>query len=356
MDHRSTAKRPPRQFASTDAHARHVVIGSRGSALAMWQTNWVIDQLTQAVPGLVATVKEITTQGDRTQRLEIPLAALGDKSMFVAELERALLNGQLDVAVQPMNDLTLSQAEHHIASPVIDAAVHSLKDLPGVIDDRLVLAAVTRREDSRDVLVSRFGYTLATLPAGATVATSSLRRRAQLLMVRPDLRIVDIRGNVDTRVRKSLAEDGPDATVLASAGLHRLGLEAHVSEYLPVEIITPAAGQGALAVEIRADDEASRVLCQTIDHAPTRYAVTAERAVLAALGGGCRVPLGVHAIVDNDCESMDITAVVASVDGKSHVRATRRGTVVSAETLGRLIADELLAGGAAEILRTIREG
>ncbi len=334
--------------------APSVVVGTRGSALALWQTNWVLDRLRERTPTADFVVEEIKTQGDRTQALEIPLTQLGDKSMFVAELERALLAGDLDVAVQPMNDLALVDAERRSGGTrAIDAAVHSLKDLPGRLPVGLALAAVPEREDARDVLVSRSGRGLADLPAGAVVATSSLRRRAQILHLRPDLTIVHIRGNVDTRLRKALAEQGPDAVILAAAGLKRLGLESNITEYLPTDTLVPAVGQGALAVETRTSDTRTRRLLRMIDHMPTRRAVTAERTVLAALGGGCQVPLGAHATASPNGETLRLVAVVASLDGRSLIRVEREGPARRPVALGRSVANELLRTGAAEILRDI---
>ncbi|MGH2503255.1 MAG: hydroxymethylbilane synthase, partial [Ktedonobacterales bacterium] len=221
-----------------------IVVGSRGSALALWQTNWALARVRERAPEADFAIQTITTQGDHTQALNTPLARLGDKGLFIAELERALLDGALDLAVQPLSDLALAQAEAQMERRGVDAAVHSLKDLPSVVTPGLALVAITEREDARDALVSRAGLRFAELPEGATVATSSLRRRAQLLHARPDLRIVEIRGNVDTRLRKTLAADGPDATILAAAGLLRLGLADHITELLPIELLTPATGQG----------------------------------------------------------------------------------------------------------------
>ncbi len=330
-----------------------VVVGTRGSALALWQTRHILDLLRQRAPGADFAVREITTRGDRTQALHVPLTQLGDKSMFVAELERALLAGELDAAVQPMNDRALVDAERDESPDAIDAAVHSLKDLPGRLDRRLVIAAVPEREDPRDALVSRHGKGLMTLPTGAVVATGSLRRQAQIRHLRPDLQVTHIRGNVDTRLRKALASDGPDAVVLAVAGLKRLGLDGHISELLPVETIVPAVGQGALAVEVRADDRGMRGLLRAIDHLPTRRAVEAERAVLAALGGGCQVPLGAHATVSEDGAALRLLAVVASLDGTRLIRVEREGPASRPRALGRMVARELLRQGAAEIIRGI---
>ncbi len=324
----ATARRD--QDAADTGHA--IVAGTRGSALALWQTRHVIERVCERAADVECafTINEITTRGDRTQALSIPLTQLGDKSMFVAELEQALLRGEIDMAV------------------------HSLKDLPGRLDPRLVIAAIPPRADARDAVIARSGLPLMDLPLGATVATSSLRRRAQLLALRPDLRITEMRGNVDTRVRKALAPDGPDATILAAAGLERLGLEARITELLPVEQMVPAVGQGALAVEVRADDTRLRRLLRGIDDRAARLTATAERAVLAELGGGCQVPLGAHAALSRDGATLRLLALVASLDGKRLVRVEREGPAERPAALGREVARELLRGGGREILRAIQ--
>ncbi|HEX6799112.1 MAG TPA: hydroxymethylbilane synthase [Ktedonobacterales bacterium] len=307
-----------------------IVAGTRGSALALWQTRHVIALLGEVAPQVAVGIQEISTRGDQTQALRIPLTQLGDKSMFVAELEQALLRGEIDIAV------------------------HSLKDLPGRLDPRLAIAAVPARADARDALISRSGQSLLELPPGARVATSSLRRQAQVLALRPDLRIEGMRGNVDTRLRKALLDDdGPDATILAVAGLARLGLESRITELLPVEQMVPAVGQGALAVEVRANDARLRRLLHTIDDRATRVAVTAERAVLAAVSGGCQVPLGAHAILSADGATLRLLAVVASLDGARVVRVEHEGPAERPAALGRAVARELLRGGGREILRAI---
>ena len=357
----ATLSPTPSTSASTgrarSANEAPIVVGSRGSALALWQTNWALDRVREHEPAASFSVQTITTQGDHTQAQNTPLVGLGDKGLFVAELERALLDGSLDIAVQPMNDHALAVAEAEARAGrgrgVIDAAVHSLKDLPSVVTAGLALAAITERADPRDALVSRAGLRLDDLPEGATVATSSLRRRAQLLHRRPDLRIVEIRGNVDTRLRKTLAADGPDATILAAAGMLRLGLERHITELLSVETLTPAAGQGALAIETRASDRRARRMLRVIDHLPTRRAVMAERAVLATLGGGCLVPLGAHATIAADGETMRLLAVVASPDGRRLLRVERTGRASRPVALGRMVARELLRQGAGEIVRAV---
>ncbi len=356
--------------------SQEIIVGTRGSALAMWQTEAVIALLRRQYPDARFTVQTIKTQGDKTQALAIPMSQLGDKAMFVAELEQALLAKRLHIAVEPLHDRLLVEqerlAQEQLALPgqreqtaqapqMIDAAVHSLKDLPGELPAGLTVAAVTERADARDVLVSRQGWTLEQLPRGARVATSSLRRRAQVLYLRPDLQIVEIRGNIDTRLRKALAPDGPDAIVLAAAGLERLGLTEHISEYLPLEVMLPAAGQGALAVEVRASDTWLVELVAAAEHLPTRRAVQAERALLTELGGGCQVPIGVYASVEAPAsltasrqDELFLQAVVASPDGRRLIRRAGRGLLAAPEDLGRAVAQDLLAAGAGEILAQSR--
>ncbi|HEV7126633.1 MAG TPA: hydroxymethylbilane synthase [Ktedonobacterales bacterium] len=350
-DHLQRAAREETAQVRRGGASRPWVFGTRGSALAMWQTRWVLDRLREGFPDIALQVEPIKTQGDRTQQLNVPLARLADQSIFVAELEQALLAGSAWPGEQAPQR---SSAEVVWALPAIDAAVHSLKDLASVLPDGLVLAAVTPRDDPRDALVSRHSATLAALAPGATVATGSLRRRAQLLHLRPDLRIVEIRGNVDTRVRKALDPAGPDAVVLAVAGLRRLGLERHITQYFSTDELVPAAGQGALAVEIRRTDHVLRHLLAAIDHAPSHQAARAERAVLAALGGGCRVPLGAYAVVVDDGATIELLAVVASPDGRDLVRTTMRGPASQPARLGRLAAAQLRRAGATAMLRAVR--
>jgi hydroxymethylbilane synthase len=343
-------------------------VGTRGSALALWQTEAVLALLRKGHPAARFVVQTIKTQGDKTQALAVPLSQLGDKAMFVAELEQALLAKHLHIAVEPLQDRLLveqerraQQAQGSQARQVIDAAVHSLKDLPGELPAGLTIAAITERADARDVLVSRQNWALEQLPKGARVATSSLRRRAQLLHIRPDLQIVEIRGNIDTRLRKALAPDGPDALVLAAAGLERLGLTGHISEYLSLEVMLPAAGQGALAVEARASDAWLVELVAAAEHTPTRRAVQAERALLTELGGGCQVPIGVYASVEAPAsptafrqDELFLQAVVATPDGKRLLRRAERGPLAAPEDLGRAVGQALLAAGADAILAQSR--
>ncbi len=296
-----------------------LTIGSRGSQLALCQARWVQGRLEAlSVPCCIEIIK---TTGDKIT--DVPLAGVGTKGLFTKEIEEALLEGRIDLAV------------------------HSLKDLPTQLPLGLTLAAIPEREDPRDVLAGR---RLAELGAGARVGTSSLRRQAQLRAVRPDLKVVPVRGNLDTRLRK-LAQGHYEALVLAAAGLKRLGWEERITEFLPVETMCPAVGQGALAVETRQDGGEAERACGWLDHAPTRAAVLAERAVLAALGGGCQVPIGAHARVEND--QLRLLAVVVSPDGSRIVRRQAIGPLAEALKLGEALAQELLAAGAQEILEAV---
>jgi hydroxymethylbilane synthase len=296
-----------------------IVIGSRGSQLALWQSRWVESQLTAL--GEECRIDIIRTTGDKIT--DVPLAKVGGKGLFTKELEDALLAGTIGVAV------------------------HSLKDMPTELPEGLVLQAVPQREDVRDAMV---GNTLDGLRPGAHVGTSSLRRAAQLKAARPDLVIETIRGNLDTRLRK-LDEGQFEAIVLAAAGLRRLGWESRIEELLPVEICCPAVGQGALAIETRDDDGPAATICRKLEHAETRTAVTAERALLRALGGGCQVPIGAWASVSGD--RLDLRGVVASPDGLRVVRGRREGPAYDAQALGEDLAGELIANGADRILAAV---
>jgi hydroxymethylbilane synthase len=298
-----------------------VRIGTRGSPLALRQAEIVADLLRQAWPGLAVELVTIRTSGDRLPNAH--LAAIGGKGLFVKEIEEALLTGQ------------------------IEAAVHSLKDLPAGIPDGLTLAAFPERDDPRDVLVSRGGGGLAALPAGARVGTSSLRRQVQLLAVRPNLAVEPLRGNVDTRLRK-LAESGLDAVVLAAAGLRRLGLEVPGSHVLSHDEMLPAVGQGTLAVEVRADDAATRSRVASLDDAPTRAAAVAERTLLQALGGSCTTPLAAYARPERD--GLRLSAFVATPDGRRALRYSETLRDGTPADLGRRVAGRLLAQGAADIV------
>ncbi|HOL70353.1 MAG TPA: hydroxymethylbilane synthase [Bryobacteraceae bacterium] len=295
-----------------------LTIGSRGSQLALWQANWVKARLEEA--GHACRIEIIKTTGDKITG--VPLAKVGVKGLFTKEIEEALLDGRIDVAV------------------------HSMKDLPTELPAGLRVAAIPVREDARDALVGR---RLAELPAGARVGTSSLRRVAQLRAARPDLVIESVRGNIDTRLRK-LDEGQYDALVLASAGLKRLGWEDRIAEFLTEDVMCPAVGQGALAVETREEGAAAEA-CSRLDDAATRAAVDAERAVLRALGGGCQVPIGAHARVTGG--ELDLVAIVAAPDGSQIVRSSTRGSAADAAVLGEKLGKALLAAGGARILQAV---
>jgi hydroxymethylbilane synthase len=295
-----------------------LVIASRGSQLALWQARWVQQQMAQK--GRESRIEIIKTTGDKIT--DVPLAQVGGKGLFTKEIEEALLDGRADLAV------------------------HSLKDLPTELPAGLVLAAVPEREDPRDAIVGR---KLADLPQGATVGTSSLRRAAQLRKLRPDLQIESVRGNLDTRLRK-LDEGRYAAIVLAAAGLRRLGWADRIAELLPPEVMCPAVGQGALAIETR-EAGAGHDAAATLDHAETHAAVTAERGVLAALGGGCQVPIGAYASVEGG--RLRIEAVVAAPDGSELVRGHSEGSVFDAAAMGRALGDDLLHRGARRILDAV---
>ncbi|MBI1319126.1 MAG: hydroxymethylbilane synthase [Candidatus Hydrogenedens sp.] len=297
--------------------SRRVIIGTRGSDLALAQANWTAGALSEAVPGLEVVVQIIKSRGD--QVLHVPLSQMGGKGVFTKELENALLDR------------------------TIDLAVHSLKDLPTELPRGLCVAAIPEREDPRDALVTREGGSLADLPQGAVIGTSSLRRKALLLSMRPDLQMRDIRGNVPTRLRK-LREEGYDATLLAMAGLRRSGLDHEATEVLGPESLLPAPGQGALGLQCREDDAELRGWLERLHHADTAACVTAERSLLSALGGGCQTPLGTLAEIEGG--KLRLRARVAVEDGGASWSAEVSGAVDEAVALGRRAAEALLAQGA----------
>jgi len=301
--------------------------GTRGSKLALWQTRHVAEKLRGCIPGIDIGEVLIKTLGDRVT--DVPLFHVGGQGVFVAEIEKAL-------------------QERHI-----DVAVHSLKDLPHAMADGLCLAAVTTREDGRDALISRAGHRLAELPAGSKIGTSSLRRRAQLARRRPDLHFVDCRGNLDTRLRK-LDEGEYDAILLAAAGLRRLGWADRMTELFAPGDLIPAAGQGMLGIQCRADDhELIQLLAGVLNDPSASRCAAAERAFLHRLQGGCQTPMGVHAEPGEGME-LRLTAFAASADGKTYYRSELAGLAVDADELGCLAADDLLRQGAAEILLSER--
>ncbi len=303
---------------------RTLKIATRKSQLALWQANWVKGELEKRNPGLRVELVRIVTKGDKI--LDVPLAKVGGKGLFVKEIEDALLDGRADLAV------------------------HSMKDVPTELPPGLHLGAVCEREDPRDAWFSRDGVSLRDLPAGARVGTSSLRRQTQLRAVRPDLSYENLRGNVDTRLRK-LEEGQYDAIVLAAAGVKRLGFADRVTEYLATEVTLPAIGQGAVGIECRVDDGDTNALIAPLKHPATWTAVLAERAFLATLQGGCQVPIAAYAELEGG--EVGLRGLVGSLDGQTMVRGSRRGAAVDAESLGIDLAEELLDRGAREILEEV---
>jgi len=304
---------------------KKLIIGSRGSELALWQANFVKNQLEKKNRGLKVEIKIIKTKGDKI--LDVALSKIGDKSLFTKELEVELLAKQIDIAV------------------------HSLKDLQTQIPAGLKLAAVTKRHDVEDVLIARKkGITINTLPENATVATGSLRRRAQLQHLRPDIKVVDLRGNVPSRIKKFLESDW-DAIILARAGVERLGLKKFISSYISIEEILPAVGQGALGIEIHQENSFADELVKSIHHQDTFIAVNAERALLRTLEGGCQVPIGAFAEVKPNGLYLD--AMVGSLDGSVTFRKKVRGSKDKPDLLGKSLAKDLLKAGANEILKEV---
>lgn len=303
-----------------------IVIGSRGSKLALIQANWVKSQLEEANDGIEFVIEIVKTTGDNIT--DAPLSKIGSIGLFTKELENALLDKKVDLVV------------------------HSAKDVPTEIPDRLEIGAVTKREDPHDVLISKEHVSLKELPQNAKLGTSSLRRRSQVLAVRPDLKIVDLRGNLDTRLKKLDAGD-LDAILVARAGLIRLGLADKASEIIPYDIMLPAIGQGALCIEIREDDRNIRNLIRSLIDYNSMYEIKAERALLARLKGGCQIPVGAHAEVIYP-SNLKMEAVVCTLDGTTVIRDTVDGKVDDFSTMGIELANKLLGRGGYKILEDIR--
>ena len=297
-----------------------IVIGTRASKLALVQTHMIRDALLATHADLAVEIEHITTKGDLI--LDRPLSAIGDKGLFVTEIEDAMRAGRIDLAV------------------------HSAKDLPSELPPDMQLAAFPPRADPRDALIARDGMRLADLPTGAHVGTSSMRRACQLRHLRPDLRISDLRGNVDTRLRK-LREGQYDAIVLAAAGLERLGWAAEISEYLDASVMLPAVSQGILGIEIRADDDATAALLAVLDDPAARIAATAERAFLARIGGGCQVPIGAYAQLSG--ATLTLAGLIGARDGRV-VRGELAGPASDPAALGARLADQLLDCGGRALL------
>ena len=299
-------------------------IATRKSPLALWQAHFVQSRLQQLYPQLRVELLPMSTKGDKI--LDSPLAKVGGKGLFVKELEQAILAGDADIAV------------------------HSMKDVPVEFPDGLGLSIICERDDPRDAFVSSRFPSLAELPAGSRVGTSSLRRQCQLRASRPDLQILDLRGNVNSRLAK-LDGGEYDAILLAAAGLKRLGLQERITTLLPPEQSLPANGQGAVGIECRLDDDELLTLLAPLEHLPTRQRVLAERAMNRVLQGGCQVPIGAYAELEGD--QLWLRGLVGSPDGRQILRAERRGPACAPETLGQTLAEQLLAQGAARLLTEV---
>ena len=308
-------------------HKQKLVVGTRSSQLALWQADFVIGELEKKYPELVVEKRLMTTKGDKI--LNAPLAKIGGKGLFTKELETAMLEGEIDIAV------------------------HSLKDMPVVVPEGLVITAITQGADPGDAFVSPKYESFQQLPAGAKVGTSSLRRKAQLLHARPDLQIEDLRGNVNTRLRK-MEEENFDGIILACVGLKRLGFGDKIRQVLPQTMCLPAVGQGALAIECRQADKETRELLEFLNDRCTRLCTEAERGFLATVEGGCQVPVGVHAVSAE--AGIRVEAVIASLDGSTLLRDALEAEVKDAQearAVGVSLAEKLLARGGREILRAI---
>ena len=304
--------------------AQKIVIGSRGSQLALWQANWVKSELERLHGNADVNIRIIATSGDIIQ--DVPLAKIGGKGLFVKEIEEALLANEIDLAV------------------------HSMKDVPMELPTELGISVITKRENPLDALISKNGEKLADLPQGATIGTSSLRRSSQLLKYRDDFKIHPLRGNVDTRLRK--VEEGKyDAILLASAGLNRLGWANRITEEISHDILLPAMGQGALGIETRLDDTMIYDFISTLNHEQTHYAVSAERSLVGRLDGGCQVPIGAYARVEKGL--IKLKGLVASLDGGTIYKLENVGPVDDAINIGQELGAQLLKMGANEILEKL---
>ena len=300
-------------------------IGTRGSKLALWQANWVKSSLEVKHPSLSIKLETIKTKGDKI--LDVPLSQVGGKGLFVKEIEEALLNGRIDLAV------------------------HSMKDMPGEIPKGLCIGAIPQREISQDVLISRNNKRLSKLDLGAKIGTSSLRRKSQLLHTRPDLVVLPLRGNLDTRLKK-LETENLDAIILAAAGIKRLGLENRITEYLDKNIMLPAVGQGALCIEVRQNDPLVEPIVATLEHPQTRTVILGERAFLNRLEGGCQVPIAAYGKIDKNIFAL--SGLVATIDGRTLIRETFSGPENSSEMIGVELAERLISMGAKTIMDNLK--
>jgi hydroxymethylbilane synthase len=301
-----------------------LIIGTRGSPLALTQTNWVAQQLREQ--GLIVEIQKIKTTGDKI--LDVPLAKIGGKGLFVKEIEEALLKGEIDIAI------------------------HSMKDMPAEIPAGLMIGAIPKREDPRDALITRHNIPWAELPIGSKIGTASLRRQAHLKKLRPDLSFVSLRGNLDTRLRK-LNTGEVDAIILAAAGMHRIGWKDKITEYLQTEVSLPAIGQGALAIECRSGDEKINTTIAFLNHTETALLVRSERALLTRLEGGCQVPIAGFAKMENG--GITLEGLVSNLDGTEQIYEKRHGAAEWAEALGVQVAELLLAKGAGRILKALTD-
>ena len=304
--------------------SRLIKIGSRGSPLALWQANWIKNQLESLHSEVAVEIVIIKTSGDKIQ--DVPLAKIGGKGLFVKELEESMLRNE------------------------VDFAVHSMKDMPIKFPFTLCIAAVTKRENPFDALISKNDIKLDALPKGAKVGTGSLRRMSQLRHYRPDLKLVPLRGNLDTRIKK-LKTEGLDAIILAAAGLIRMGWDDKISEIISHEILLPAMGQGAVGIEARKHDVDNQILLADIDDEDTHLALEAERAVVTQLEGGCNVPIGAFATIDG--ENIMLKGLVASIDGKTVYKTESRGNKLNAKSIGKELGNTLLDMGGDKIMQEI---
>ncbi len=305
---------------------KQVIVGSRGSKLALIQTNWVISELKKFNPGFEFRIEKISTKGDKIT--DAPLSRLGGIGLFTKELEVSLIKEKIDIAV------------------------HSAKDVPTELHEGLTIGATPTREDPHDVLISNNNANLEKLPDSARIGTSSLRRKAQLLAFRPDFKILDLRGNLDTRLKK-LETDDLDAIVVAHAGLRRMGYTGTVSQIISADIMLPAVGQGALCIEIRKDDARIQKIVSCLNDTNTRIAVEAERALLAKLQGGCQVPIGAYAQIQGD--EIFLEAIICTVDGDHAIRDSHSGHSNQAAKIGEELAQRMLDNGGKRILHEIRQ-
>lgn len=301
-----------------------IIIGTRGSPLALWQANWIKGQLEELHKDIAVDLRVIKTSGDKIQ--DVPLAKVGGKGLFTKEIEESLLKYESDIAI------------------------HSMKDVPIKLPPGLAISVVTQREDPHDALISKNNVKLADLPQGAKVGTGSFRRTTQLLNYRPDLEVIPMRGNLETRLKK-LETEGLDAIILAAAGLNRMGMADKITEIIPAEIMLPGGGQGAVGIESRSEDMAIMSMIFDLDDEDTHTAVNAERAFLTRLQGGCQVPIGVYATVQN--ETIHIRGLVGSLDGKTLLKVEKTGPTEAPELLGDDLGLEILKMGADKILAEV---